>query len=196
MKNCRSLFRPYVFAVFAAVVLSASPTAAEEFETETEGLTFEEREGYSIKWFQRAVDMTADGDLKGAVRAYGHSIEMHPAYADAYYNRGVVFKKLELFDDAVWDFSKAIELDDGHAEAYINRGFVVMKGGDAEAASAAIGDFTRAAEIDPGSGRAFYNRGVAFWKTGERGESVADFERACSVGYDPGCRMYERYSAK
>ena len=45
------------------------------------------------------------GDLDRAIEDFNSAIELHPNYADAYYNRGIVYGRKNILDCAIKDFS-------------------------------------------------------------------------------------------
>ena len=71
---------------------------------------------------------------------------MTRSYADAYNNRGVVYKEKGDLDKAIADYSEAIELNPRYAEAYSNRGDAYEKKGDR---SKADKDRAIAEKLDP-----------------------------------------------
>ena len=50
------------------------------------------------------------------------AINSNPADAEAYYQRGLIYRQLNEYENAIEDFTKAIELDPNHAAAYRYRG--------------------------------------------------------------------------
>jgi tetratricopeptide (TPR) repeat protein len=69
---------------------------------------------------------TVDSDVAydSVIADYSRAIRLDPAFAFAYYNRGVVYSRMGKFRKAADDFSKAIENLKDFAEAYYNRGLV------------------------------------------------------------------------
>ena len=45
----------------------------------------------------------------------------NPKYAEAYYNRGIVYGRLGNYKQAIGDFDRAIGFNPKYAEAYYNR---------------------------------------------------------------------------
>ncbi len=45
----------------------------------------------------------------------------NPKYAEAYYNRGIVYGRLGNYKQALGNFDRAIALNPAYAEAYYNR---------------------------------------------------------------------------
>ena len=57
----------------------------------------------------------------GAIEMLTTSINIDPTYRNSYYNRGVCFLRLNMFQDAINDFDKAIKLDPKNGECFTNR---------------------------------------------------------------------------
>ena len=62
-----------------------------------------------------------EGQTLQALSNYNKAIEINPARAEAYYNRGCVYDKKGDLTEALSDYNKAIELNPDFAEAYYNR---------------------------------------------------------------------------
>ena len=57
-----------------------------------------------------------------AMAAFTRVLKNDPNSAEAYYNRGVVWRHKGEYDRAIADFNEAIRLDPQHANSYKNRG--------------------------------------------------------------------------
>ena len=64
------------------------------------------------------------GQLDQALADYNKAIEISPDYADAYNNRGEVYRKKNMIPQATADYRKATQLDKNFAEAYYNMGLM------------------------------------------------------------------------
>jgi len=80
----------------------------------------------------------------GAIADYNKAIEIKPDFADAYFNRGQKFFKLEKYTLAIFDYNKAIEMKPDFALAYRSRGAVHSLMGDMQKA---IEDLEKAAQL-------------------------------------------------
>jgi Tfp pilus assembly protein PilF len=58
------------------------------------------------------------GDLSRAIADNTTVIQIDPAYATAYYHRGIAYESREQYDQAIADFSKAVEINAGHGGAF------------------------------------------------------------------------------
>lgn len=68
----------------------------------------------------------ADPGYQFVIRDLTRAIDLEPAFAFAYYNRGTFYAMSNDMHAALMDFDKAIELDETLAEAWYNRGLVLV----------------------------------------------------------------------
>ena len=68
----------------------------------------------------------------------------HNKYAEAYFNRGIAYARLEENQQAIKDFDKAIELNPKLAQPYYNRAIAYLRLGDDRQA---IEDYKSAARL-------------------------------------------------
>ena len=119
-----------------------------------------------------------DEELEAKIDAYTKAIELNPAYAEAYVNRGSAKNSLGQHQAAIADYTRAIALNPTDAEAYYNRGNTKNSLGQYKEA---IADFDRALELDPADADAYNNRGLAKSNLGQYKEAIADFDRAVAL---------------
>ena len=94
---------------FCRAQIRARSIQVKRAEQEADGL-----EGVSDPGYQRVIrDLT-------------NTIELEPAFAFAYYNRGTFYAMTNDLYAALVDFDKAVELDPQLAEAWYNRGLVLV----------------------------------------------------------------------
>ena len=117
-------------------------------------------------------------DLEAEVDAYTRAIELNPAYADAYNNRGVAKGRRDQLEAALADLDRAIELNPTYAVAYNNRGNAKNNLGRYEAA---IADYSRAIALDPTYAIAYNNRGNATHALDRHEEAITDLDRAIKL---------------
>lgn len=63
------------------------------------------------------------GRFEEAVADYTTALEQSPAFAEAYYNRGIARYSLGEYLGAIDDFTRVMELDPAYVSAYYNRSF-------------------------------------------------------------------------
>ena len=136
---------------------------------------------FSENYFQRANFRAALGKYKEALADYDRAIELNPAYAVAYSNRGTATSELGRDEAAVTDYDKAISLNPAYAAAYYNRGNAKQKLGRDEAAAA---DYDEAIRLNPGLAEAYGNRGTAKATLGRYEAAVADYNEVIRLNPD------------
>ena len=57
-----------------------------------------------------------------AITHYTKAIDLNPELPEGYYNRGVAYSNIGVFETAIEDFNKAINLDFKDAVVYFHRG--------------------------------------------------------------------------
>ena len=110
----------------------------------------------------------------------------------AYYNRGNIYARSGLFDQAVADYSEVIALDPSDDGAYYYRGKAYAGLGQLPNA---IADLNKAIALNQHDAEMLVDRGLIFSNAGQSALAIADFERACSLGNKVGCQALQ-YRAK
>ena len=100
---------------------------------------------------------------------------MNPNLAEAYYNRGLAYAKLNQHERAIKDYDKAIELNPNDAKAYYNRGLAYAKLNIYELA---IKDFSKTIALNPNDAEAYGNRGIVYSKIHRYEEATRDLKKA------------------
>ena len=116
--------------------------------------------GHFRAHFDRAYAYDASNDLPNAISEYTAAIEVLPAHALAWYNRGICRERLGDAAAALDDFTQAIQRAEASknypiADFYHNRAFCKRKLADF---AGAIDDYTLALIRDPMHFKALYNR--------------------------------------
>ena len=130
-----------------------------------------------------------------ALADYGEAAKVDKKYADAFYNRCVIFNLKKDYDAAVADCSQAIKLgptpkattatggeelgnDRTISDYYAERGFAYFKKDDYVHA---LADFDNAVRRNPRNGRVLKNRGLAYQAKGDA-RADADLDAAKQLG--------------
>lgn len=101
-------------------------------------------EDQSQKYLMNGIHKAMSGDYPGAIEDYDLALELTPANAEAYYNRGVAYFSIGHADHALSDFDRAIAITPSMAEAYGNRGTIHLQIGEYQSA---LSDFQTAADL-------------------------------------------------
>ncbi len=120
-------------------------------------------------------------EIYEGISKYTKAIEFNQNNRTAYYNRGILRRKLGDCYGAISDYTKAIEINPKFVFAYNNRGFAKGKLGDYYGA---ISDFTKAIEINPKYTTALDNRGSSKKSIGDMQGACDDWVKASSLGHE------------
>ena len=115
-----------------------------------------------------------------AVEHYSEVIDLSPELAEAYNNRGNVYRSKGELNTAIQDYNTAIGLSPELAEAYNNRGNAYYSKGEL---NTAIQDFNTAIGLNPGLADAYSNRGNVYSSKDEFNTAIQDFNTA--IGLNP-----------
>jgi len=102
------------------------------------------------------------GQYDEAILDLNKAIEINSRYAEAYFNRGVVYGKgKQRYNQAISDFTKAIVINPAYAEAYTNRRNAYASKNQYDKA---ILDYKKAIEINPKLAETYNNLGITLGK--------------------------------
>lgn len=131
-------------------------------------------------YYNRALSRIASTDYDRALRDLDKVLELDPNFLGAvHYNRGVVFARLRLYEQAAKAFELSIDRRWQLAIAYLERGLTLIKGGHNRQAYA---DFSNALVLKPNFGDAFAWRALARERLGDRAGAVGDYRKAVDFG--------------
>jgi tetratricopeptide (TPR) repeat protein len=88
--------------------------------------------------------------------------------------------------------SVAIKLDPKLLKPYLNRAWAFS---ERRLYDKAIMDLSRAIQMDPGNAFVYNRRGLIFQRKGDDRKAVADYEKACKLGLELGCKNYQKYAS-
>ena len=131
---------------------------------------------YSYGWIELSKIILVDE----AVDFYTKELVANPNYAEAYFERGVIWVFREMEDEALADFTKAIRIDPNKAHVYVCRGKILLQKKNYDKA---IADFTEAIRLDSSDAFAFRCRGRARYDTGDYDKAIEEFGQ--SIRLDP-----------
>ncbi|MBZ0298830.1 MAG: tetratricopeptide repeat protein [Anaerolineae bacterium] len=160
-------------------------TAAAQQPTVTEKqLTAEE-------WLERGLALNDDSDEEQ--HCYTRAIELNPAFAAAFYNRGIVRRRRGDLDGAITDYSEALRLNPEYVRAFVNRGHARAARGDRDSA---LADYTEAIRLDPKEFAAYTNRGAVRIERGDLEGALTDLTEAMRLNPQDAPACYNRSIAR
>jgi tetratricopeptide (TPR) repeat protein len=117
-----------------------------------------------------------------ALADLSRAIELDPADASAFVDRGETYQAMERYEEALADFSRVIELDpEDAASAFAGRGETLRL---MKCYENALADFNRAIELNPEDAWAIGSRGQTFQDMERYDLALADFNRAIELDPD------------
>ena len=148
------------------------------------------------QYMYRGVEQSLKMEYDLALADYGEAVRIDKKYADAFYNRCVIFNVKKDYDQAISDCSQAVKLgpspnataaiggerlgnDRTISDYYSERGFAYFRKDDYVHA---IVDLDNAIRLNPKNGRALKNRGLAYLAKGDTARGEADVEAAKQLG--------------
>jgi Tfp pilus assembly protein PilF len=148
------------------------------------------------QYLYRGVERRLKQDYDLALADFGDAARIDKKYADAFYNRCVIYNLKGDYDHALADCSQAVKLgpspsataesggerlgnDRTISDYYSERGFAYLKKDDYVRA---VLDLDNAIRLNPKNGRALKNRGLAYQAKGDTARADADLEAAKQLG--------------
>lgn len=129
---------------------------------------------------QAGMKLMEPGHYQDAIARFSRAIAIRPAFADAFFRRGVAYQSIHQTDQALADLNRAVEYNPALAHAYNAQGAIYRSGGDFQRAMQA---FAKAIEIAPDAD-AYFERGQTYESLGEHQKAVEDFDQAIAVRRD------------
>jgi Flp pilus assembly protein TadD len=129
------------------------------------------------------------GQNEKALYYYDEAIRLRPDYADAYYNRGLLYAAQNNYQQAMDDYTRTISLKPT-AQAYNNRGNIYNRLGRYEPA---VADYDSAIMLVKNYPWFYINRATAYFNQGNNKSGCVDAQKACDLG---NCNKLEEVKAK
>ena len=131
-------------------------------------------------YYNRALSYIANSDYDQALRDLDKALEVDPRFPGAvHYNRGVVFTRLRLYEQAGKAFEDSIQRRFLLAIAYYDRGLLLIQN---QKFDMAIADFNNALVLRPNFGDAFAYRAFCREKLGDIMGAVGDYRKSVEFG--------------
>ena len=108
-------------------------------------------------------------------------ISRGPNNADAYYNLGLAYTRMERYDDAIDLLKKAIEIKPNESETHFQLGLIYL---GQKKYNEAANAFKETVRIDPFHAQGHAHLGLAYQKQGCHQEAIRTLERASHIKYD------------
>ena len=135
---------------------------------------------------QMVADSMASSYLRLTLEAGTYEAE----YVDAYYNRGILYRKAQHFEDAIKDFTTAIKIDPNSENAYFQRAVARQT---LKEYRSAIADFDRVIDLNDKNGSAYCFRGNCKQQLGYLEDACYDWQTALNKGYNQAQAAIKEY---
>lgn len=142
--------------------------------------SFAAGETQDSKDIEEAHKLAETGKKDEALKLLDQITVRSPAYAPAFFHRGMILMQAQELERSLSNFNKAIVLEAKFTQAYLGRSMVYFMQKDLEAT---IRDLDKALVLDPELAVAYYNRGVARSYQQDFGRSFDDLSMAKKYGY-------------
>ena len=113
-----------------------------------------------------------------ALADYNKTIEINPQFSWPYFNRALVYRKLNRNDDALTDYQKALEIDPNYAKAYNSRAWMYCQQGKF---NEALVDVDKALELKPNEANFYDTRACAYMGLKRYEDALADMDKAIKL---------------
>ena len=140
-----------------------------------------------------------------ALSHFDLSIQLNPAFIDAYEGRGNMYASLGKREEAIADYNTVIRLNPDDAKAYNNRGNVRFSLGESARGNvekaqklfeAAVEDWTQTIKLAPEYTDVYNKRGVARIMLGDFAEAIDDLDKAIQINPQNARHYHNRGRAK
>ncbi len=147
----------------------------EEFKNKAE---ISEKKTEANTFFAMGFRAKNENKLNEAIDNYTKAIELNPAFAGAYNNRGAIYADQKKYDSAINDYNKAINLNPAFAGAYNNRGAIYA---DQKKYDLATADYNKAIDLNPDYAEAYHNRGILYKDQKKYDLAINDYNKAINL---------------
>lgn len=130
-----------------------------------------------LRAFAAAAQLHQQGKLELAAQGYAEVLRLHPRFAEAYNNFGVLLRRLGKGEAAVACYRRALALKPNNSSFHSNLGNVLRELGQHQAAAAS---HQRAVHLAPEAAEPVYNLGLVLRDLGHLREALACFNKAIS----------------
>ena len=154
--------------------------------------TFRDKIVSASEYNNRGFEYLKNAQYKQAIEDFTTAISMENN-STYYINRGSSFYQLKQYDNAISDFKQAINLAPNKATAYAWCGNVYYAKKSYYEASEY---FSKAITIAPNDAVLYLNRGYAQSKIGNKSTAASDFNKACELRNEDGCKELKALEKK
>lgn len=167
----------FILALSALLVLNNACFAKSKKVVQTEE-SQQTQEDVAVNYSNSASSRFFSKDIQGAISDFDKAIELNPANAELYLNRGYIKHLINDYNGAMQDYNKAININKNFAYAYNNRGALKVAMGDIDGA---MQDYNQALAINPKYSDVYYNRANLKYMLNDNQGALNDYDKTISI---------------
>lgn len=137
----------------------------------------------ALELYNEGTDLAKSGDQKGAIKKYKKAIELDAAFAFAYDNMGIAYRRLDDYDNAIKSYEKSLEINPEGTMPLQNLAIVYQYKKDYPKA---ITYYEKLAKIDDENPEVFYGIGNVQMITGDYEKSLDNMCKAYNLYVEHG----------
>jgi Tfp pilus assembly protein PilF len=134
--------------------------------------------GDAKSYVARGQALLLSGKTEEALAEFDHAIALDPHYAEALYNRGMLYQREGQHQLAVEDFTSANGLTPQRAEPLLGRAISYLALDKVREAAA---DLDEAVQADPQNAQCWTTRGLAYERLGDKTRAASSYARALNI---------------
>jgi tetratricopeptide (TPR) repeat protein len=135
-------------------------------------------QGAAESHFERGNEHLGAGRLDDAAVEFSRAIALDPRFVNAYNNRGIAYKRKNLYDLAIADFTKGISIDAKDPDLFSNRASVYAL---QKAYDRAELDYAEAIRLSPNEAKLYFRRGDMRFDQNKFDAAIADYSKVISL---------------
>lgn len=135
----------------------------------------------------KGLEQFNSGKYEDAVKSYKEAIRLKKDYAEAHYNLGDAYFKLNQFKQAVEAYKQALKYQPNSPNTYNNLGTAHFKLGEHKKATEA---YKAAIRLDPKSGTSYYNLGATYVERGNTKSALEQYKILKSIDAQQAQKLY------
>lgn len=140
--------------------------------------TLERREFLAVEYNTIGAYLMTQGKFADALAYFGAAIDLYPAFASAWHNRGSSYYAVRRLDEALADLLKANELDPVRAPTHNTLGDIYF---DRNALDKALHEYAESIRLDPGNFAPYQGIGLVLKAQGKADKAEAWLKKAAQV---------------